>query len=325
MGLFDNFGQTGPHNKESFLGRIGNAAHKLDSNPNWQKALAVDRGENPYQNQFLQQQIKASQQAQETAAMQAKYRKALDEKMARGEQVSPMEAIRAGMSAAEFKMLNPMAGVQDPSAVREFEYFNNLSTADQEKFLAVKRTQQVKDFGGYHGKISPDGTVQNVGDKTLVPNQELGYIADAAAAQEVGSASGEAQATAKEDIAKANQFVELLDKAISHPGREAATGLSSILNPVAMPGGERKDFLVLGQQLRGKNFLDAYQTLKGGGQITEVEGMKAEQAQARLNEAQSEDEYLAALNEMKMLIAERVDRIRSKTGLTDNGWSIVED
>ena len=101
--------------------------------------------------------------------------------------------------------------------------------------------------------------------------------------------------------------------------------MSSLFNPVAIPGGDRKDFLVLGQQMRGKNFLEAYQGLKGGGQITEIEGLKAENAQARLNEAQSEKEYLTALNDMKMLIAERVDRIKNKVGLADNGWSIVED
>ena len=36
------------------------------------------------------------------------------------------------------------------------------------------------------------------------------------------------------------------------------------------------------EQIRGKNFLTAYQQLKGGGAITEIEGTKAEAAQARL-------------------------------------------
>ncbi|MDA9091510.1 hypothetical protein N9J84_05320, partial [Porticoccaceae bacterium] len=291
----------------------------------WQQLQARQRGENPAQDQIMREQVKTAQQARFTAAMQAKYRKVLDEKMARGEKVAPMEAFRAGITPAEFKMLSPSSGVQSPSAVREFEYFKNLDEAGQQQFLAVKRAQQIKDFGGYHGAVSPDGSVTNVGDKTLAPSQETDYIADAAAAQETGRATGELQAGANEDIAKADQFIGLIDKAIGHPGRESATGMSSVFNSVAMPGGDRKDFLVLGQQLRGKNFLEAYQGLKGGGQITEVEGLKAENAQARLNEAQSEEEYLTALNDMKMLIAERVQRIKGKLGIADSGWSIVED
>lgn len=52
-------------------------------------------------------------------------------------------------------------------------------------------------------------------------------------------------------------------------------------------------------QIRGDVFLQAFSTLKGGGQITEIEGEKATQAQARLSTAQSEEAFRAALNELK--------------------------
>ena len=52
-------------------------------------------------------------------------------------------------------------------------------------------------------------------------------------------------------------------------------------------------------QIRGDVFLQAFSTLKGGGQITEIEGEKATQAQARLSTAQSEEDFRAALNELK--------------------------
>lgn len=107
MGLFDNFGQTGPHNKESFLGRIGNAAHKLDSNPHWQKALAIDRGENPLQNQYLQQEIQAQKATQAKAAEQARYRQMIEEMQVKGEKIPPILGLKAGMSPSEFKMLQP--------------------------------------------------------------------------------------------------------------------------------------------------------------------------------------------------------------------------
>jgi hypothetical protein len=51
------------------------------------------------------------------------------------------------------------------------------------------------------------------------------------------------------------------------------------------------------QQLAGEAFLSARQALKGGGAITDYEGQKAEAALARLNQAQSEEDFKAALDE----------------------------
>lgn len=51
------------------------------------------------------------------------------------------------------------------------------------------------------------------------------------------------------------------------------------------------------QQLAGEAFLSARQALKGGGAITDYEGQKAEAALARLNTAQSEEDFKAALDE----------------------------
>ena len=51
------------------------------------------------------------------------------------------------------------------------------------------------------------------------------------------------------------------------------------------------------KQLEGKLFMKAYQTLKGGGQITEIEGDQAKQAQGRMNIALSEVEYKKALTD----------------------------
>ena len=325
MGIFDNFGMKGPVENPGFLGRLGNAAHQLHNNPAWQQVQAWERGQNPFQNQQMQAQTQLLKAEQQKLIDQQRFRKIYQKMVSEGKKPDAMMAFRAGISPQEYKMLDPSAGVANPSAVREFEYFQSLDDDRKKEFLAVKRAQQIKDFGGYHGAVSPDGSVENIGNKTLKPEQELNYVTNAAAAQKEGAARGEASAAAEADLAKADQFIDLLDMAINHPGREAATGLSSLFNVAAIPGSERKDFLVLGQQLRGKNFLEAYQSLKGGGQITEIEGLKAEQAQSRLNEAQSEGEYLKALNEMKLLIAERKDLIRSKVGIAGDGWSIVED
>ena len=52
-------------------------------------------------------------------------------------------------------------------------------------------------------------------------------------------------------------------------------------------------------KIKGGVFLAAFESLKGGGQITELEGTKAEQAQARLLETQSPEAFRDALAELR--------------------------
>lgn len=52
-------------------------------------------------------------------------------------------------------------------------------------------------------------------------------------------------------------------------------------------------------KIKGGVFLAAFESLKGGGQITELEGQKAEQAQARLLETQSPEAFRDALAELR--------------------------
>jgi len=114
-------------------------------------------------------------------------------------------------------------------------------------------------------------------------------------------------------LANANDMLAVLDKAITSPGLELMTGLSGKLDPRAyMPGGKAAAFNAVLNQIKGKAFLEAYNTLKGGGQITEVEGQKATQAMARLDTAQSADDFLAALKEFRGVVANGVQRLQQQ-------------
>jgi len=81
-------------------------------------------------------------------------------------------------------------------------------------------------------------------------------------------------------------------------------------------------------QIRGTTFLQAFESLKGGGAITEVEGKKAEQAIARLSRAQSMPAFQAALDDLASVIRRGQDVARQKAGgqqsaaPTSGGWSI---
>lgn len=128
-------------------------------------------------------------------------------------------------------------------------------------------------------------------------------LAGAEAEKTRGKLTGEALQALPATLAKADQAIATIDKALQHPGRETATGASGTFDPRNyFPGTDATNFREVNKQLQGQTFLEAYQSLKGGGQITEVEGAKAEAAIARLSTAQSDTEYKAALIELRQII-----------------------
>ncbi len=108
----------------------------------------------------------------------------------------------------------------------------------------------------------------------------------------------------------ASYMDDLLEKTKTHPGRQYATGKSSILPKV--PGTAPADFQVLLDQIGGQQFLQAFETLKGGGQITEVEGRKATEAMARMNPRQSEESFLQGVSEFQNIVRSAKERASTK-------------
>jgi hypothetical protein len=108
----------------------------------------------------------------------------------------------------------------------------------------------------------------------------------------------------------ASYMDDLLEKTKTHPGRQYATGKSSILPKV--PGTAPADFQVLLDQIGGQQFLQAFESLKGGGQITEVEGRKATEAMARMNPRQSEESFLQGVSEFQSIVRSAKERATAK-------------
>lgn len=107
----------------------------------------------------------------------------------------------------------------------------------------------------------------------------------------------------------ATDAVKLMNKALSHPGLSAATGLQGSIDPRNLvPGTDARNFRVILDQLKGTAFLSAHASLKGGGAISEMEGAKAEAAIARLNSAQSTEAFTEALNDYKGIIERGLQR-----------------
>lgn len=101
-----------------------------------------------------------------------------------------------------------------------------------------------------------------------------------------------------------------------HPGRDHlfATGfLAGVSDP---PGNtQARDFKVAVDQLKGQSFLEAYSMLKGGGQIANQEGAKAEAAIARLDRAQTKEAFEAALNDYRDAIKRGFAALQTKAGV----------
>jgi hypothetical protein len=150
---------------------------------------------------------------------------------------------------------------------------------------------------------------------------ERGRIeADAAAAKEAAKSRAELQQMLPQVETDSSSAMALIDKALTHPGRGTATGMSGALDlRNYAPGSDAKNFQVLLNQLKGKNFLQAFQSLRGGGAITQIEGTKAEEAIARLDRAQSDEEFTEALFELRDIAENAPTKFREKISATQQG------
>lgn len=75
------------------------------------------------------------------------------------------------------------------------------------------------------------------------------------------------------------------------------------------------DLLAKIDQISGRAFLEAFATLKGGGQITETEGAKATQALARLQRTQSPEAFQAALYEFADIVRRGIERSKNEMSI----------
>jgi hypothetical protein len=86
-----------------------------------------------------------------------------------------------------------------------------------------------------------------------------------------------------------------------------------------MGGSDTAGFLTRLDQIKDKTFLQAFESLKGGGQITQIEGEKATSALNRMNTAQSEVEFIKAAREFEENLRTGMELAKKKAGLSTGG------
>lgn len=152
----------------------------------------------------------------------------------------------------------------------------------------------------------------STGDTVYRPRSQV--VSSGATAQ-LNPATVDARAELGKVQAQADQMLRTINLALDHPGLKDAVGFASY-NPLTMVRGtDRANFDTVRQQLEGQAFLQAFESLKGGGVITNIEGEKATQAIARLGTSQDSQSYRMALNDLKTVIDTGLSRARDKARL----------
>jgi hypothetical protein len=101
-----------------------------------------------------------------------------------------------------------------------------------------------------------------------------------------------------------------------HPGFEGVVGMG-VPGVRFIPGTQAASFDALFRQAEGGAFLQAYESLRGTGQITEIEGSKATSALTRMERSQTEVEFVKAAREFANVIRGAVARADKRyTALT---------
>lgn len=88
-------------------------------------------------------------------------------------------------------------------------------------------------------------------------------------------------------------------------------------------GSDTAGFKTLYDSIKGQAFLEAFARIKGAGAITEVEGAKATQALLKLNNAQSEKEFIKYAREFQENAQKGMALAKEKAGVSQNYRSPV--
>ena len=206
-----------------------------------------------------------------------------------------------------------MGGGDQTSLMQNYGMYSQQAQAAGEQPMsfidyqnAVKAgTNRAIDMGGAEIGTIPPGYEVYTDPETQ--QRAMRLIPGGPAEAKVGGQEEAAQIELGKREADATSMLAAIDRVKEDPN------LNSILGPIE---GRRETFFTRGasdalaaaDQLGGKVFMEAYQGLKGGGQITEIEGEQAKNAIARLQRTQSPKSYMEALNDLRVIVVKALER-----------------
>ncbi|MCA2910124.1 MAG: hypothetical protein IM328_12350 [Microcystis sp. M034S1] len=238
-------------------------------------------------------------------------------------------ARQARMDQLRFQQESRMAELQarNASAAEQAE----MQRQFQREMVELRRSMQPQQQGYYQFIGTPQGIAvgnARTGELSLgsINGQPVikasddptlqGSLAGAkAAATTEAKMRTESRLEAPKAITQGEETIRLVDDLLNAPGMKQAVGASRLLGIQKIPGTPAKDFDIRLDQLKGQQFLQAFESLKGGGAITEVEGKKATDAIARMDAAGSEAEFTKAAREFQSVIRQGVARAKNAQGV----------
>jgi hypothetical protein len=224
-------------------------------------------------------------------------------------------------------------GASDPAAVKEWQFYSQLPEQEKQRYLQMKRADQIMNLGSQLAVRSPTGGITEYYGVT--PKVEETPMYQAAQAAEKERAQGYQQFL-QEQLPKASGKAEQALKTISEMRGPGGAGLSEDVRaivgfrsplggaipftedpnmpglPRVVPGSPAASGRAKVRQAQGQVFLEAYESLNGAGALTQIEGLKGEQAKARLDAAQDEKSFEHALDELEGIIKTSASRLGVK-------------
>jgi len=180
----------------------------------------------------------------------------------------------------------------------------------------------------------------SISEQNAARENDPDFQARMAQAKASGQAAGKDSATAARvlpnAIARSEELVGLLDQMIGkrdaegklekgqapYQGFKDAVGFG--FGTRFIPGTPAANFDALFKQTQGGAFLEAFETLKGGGAISEKEGEKATAARTRMSLAQSEDEFVKAAQDYIRVLKNGVATAKNKLGGTSAKPNVID-
>ena len=215
---------------------------------------------------------------------------------------------------------------------------DSLLTQEQRLLEEDRQIRRRIDFGN----LSARQREQRLAEEKFLREGDLDFQERLERIKAAGKYKGETLAKAQSDlpgaIERANQALNVIDQMVGkratadaqgnivdpgtkpHPGFRGAVGAG--FGERFLPGTEAASFQALYDQVTGGAFLQAYETLRGTGQITEIEGAKATSAITRMQLSQNEREFIKAAREFQDVIRSGVQRAQAKAGQPSGGASV---
>jgi hypothetical protein len=258
-------------------------------------------------------------------------------------------ALRADGSSPEKVMERINQVAQQPNALQNLIEESKLGSDEYARLVKDRAGQQITVRGQNiqaqttrRGQNIQAQTTRRGQDITEQRERDLALAENQAAAKARGKVIAENKVEAERAlpgaIATAEQTLTLIDEMIGDAkvnpktnkieipkaGRRPAPGFTDYVGAGVpgmrfLEGSDAASYERRQLQIEGKTFLEAFESLRGGGAITEVEGAKGQQAISRMNKAQSEVEYVKAARELQEVVRKGVERARTKAGVAPGG------